>query len=73
MDALLEVKGLHVDIPLAAGTLHAVRNVSFSVNRGQTLSLVGESGCGKSLSVLAIMNLLPKKARWHAEKLVLND
>jgi len=73
MDALLEVKGLHVDIPLSAGTLHAVRNVSFSVNRGQTLALVGESGCGKSLSVLAVMNLLPKKARWHAEKLLLND
>ncbi len=67
MSALLEVKDLHVDIPLAAGVLHAVRGVDFSVQRGQTLSLVGESGCGKSLSVLAVMNLLPKKAKWHAD------
>ena len=69
MSTLLEVKGLHVDIPLAAGILHAVRGVDFSVDRGQTLSLVGESGCGKSLSVLAVMNLLPKKAKWHADTL----
>jgi peptide/nickel transport system ATP-binding protein len=67
VNALLEVKDLHVDIPLAAGVLHAVRGVDFSVDRGQTLSLVGESGCGKSLSVLAVMNLLPKKATWHAD------
>ncbi|MGD8992508.1 MAG: ABC transporter ATP-binding protein, partial [Desulfobacterales bacterium] len=67
MRKLLEVKNLHVDIPLAAGVLHAVRGVDFSVQRGQTLSLVGESGCGKSLSVLAVMNLLPKKARWRAD------
>lgn len=67
MSALLEVKDLYVDIPLAAGVLHAVRGVDFSVDRGQTLSLVGESGCGKSLSVLAVMNLLPKKAKWHAD------
>ena len=70
MTALLDVKGLSVDIPLSAGILHAVRNISFSVERGQTLSLVGESGCGKSLSVLAVMNLLPKKATWHAEQLL---
>jgi len=68
--ALLDVKGLSVDIPLSAGILHAVRNISFSVERGQTLSLVGESGCGKSLSVLAVMNLLPKKATWRAEQLL---
>jgi peptide/nickel transport system ATP-binding protein len=67
--ALLDVKGLTVDIPLSAGILHAVRNISFSVERGQTLSLVGESGCGKSLSVLAVMNLLPKNATWRAERL----
>jgi peptide/nickel transport system ATP-binding protein len=67
VSALLEVKNLYVDIPLAAGVLHAVRGVDFSVDRGQTLSLVGESGCGKSLSVLAVMNLLPKKANWHAD------
>lgn len=69
MAALLEVKGLHVDIPLEAGILHAVRDVDIAVERGKTLALVGESGCGKSLSVLSIMDLLPKKAKWHADKI----
>ena len=69
MIALLEVKGLHVDIPLEAGILHAVRGVDIAVDRGQTLALVGESGCGKSLSVLSVMNLLPKKAKWTAESI----
>jgi peptide/nickel transport system ATP-binding protein len=69
MKQILEVKGLHVDIPLAAGVLHAVRDVSFSLERGQTFSLVGESGCGKSLTALAIMDLLPKRALRSAEAL----
>ena len=69
MSALLEVKGLHVDIPLEAGVLHAVRGVDIAVERGQTLALVGESGCGKSLSVLSVMNLLPKKAKWTADSI----
>jgi peptide/nickel transport system ATP-binding protein len=62
MMPVLEIKGLHVDIPLAAGILHAVRDVSFSVQRGKTYCLVGESGCGKSLTALAIMGLLPQRA-----------
>ena len=69
MSVLLEVRGLHVEIPLAAGVLKAVRDVSFTVNRGQTLALVGESGCGKSLSALAVMDLLPPRARRRAEHL----
>ena len=66
MSMLLEVEGLSVDIPLETGTLQAVRDVSFQVAKGQTVSLVGESGCGKSLTALAIMNLLPKQARRRA-------
>jgi peptide/nickel transport system ATP-binding protein len=65
----VDVKGLSVDIPLAAGMLHAVREVSFSVGRGETLSLVGESGCGKSLTALAMMNLLPPRARRTAQRI----
>jgi len=65
MSRLLEVKGLHADLRLPAGALHAVRNVSFSMDRGETLSLVGESGCGKSMTALAIMDLLPPRGiRW---------
>ncbi|MBW2146380.1 MAG: ABC transporter ATP-binding protein [Deltaproteobacteria bacterium] len=69
MKKVLEVQGLHVEIPLATGVLHAVRDVSFSVERGQTFCLVGESGCGKSLTALAIMDLLPPRARRSAESL----
>ena len=72
MTALLEVSGLHVDIPVSAGILHAVRDVGFSVQRGQCLSLVGESGCGKSLTVLALMNLLPRGAKRRAERMRLS-
>jgi peptide/nickel transport system ATP-binding protein len=69
MSKLLEVTNLNVDIPLAAGMLHAVRDVSFSVEQGHTTALVGESGCGKSLTALAIMDLLPKRARRSTEQL----
>jgi peptide/nickel transport system ATP-binding protein len=70
MSALLEVKSLYVDLLLPAGRLHAVRDVSFAVAKGETLSLVGESGCGKSMTALAIMNLLPAGALRRAETLL---
>jgi peptide/nickel transport system ATP-binding protein len=69
MDLILKVEGLHVDLPLPAGRLKAVRNVGFEVNQGETLSLVGESGCGKSLTALALMDLLPPRAVRRAGKL----
>lgn len=67
----LSVENLTVSIPLAAGTLHAVRGISFHVERGETLCIVGESGCGKSLTSLAVMNLLPSKAVRDADRLEL--
>jgi len=68
-DTVLDVQGLSVDIATPRGTLHAVRDVSFQVRRGETLCLVGESGCGKSMTSLAIMGLLPKAARRSARRL----
>jgi peptide/nickel transport system ATP-binding protein len=66
---LLEVRNLSVDIASPAGIVHAVRDVSFAVDPGETLCLVGESGCGKSMTALSIMDLLPRGARRRAGKL----
>ena len=70
---LLSVEDLSVRIPLAKGTLHPVRNVSLSLNRGEALGLVGESGSGKSMTALAIMGLLPRTAERSAKALRLDN
>ncbi|HET8608109.1 MAG TPA: ABC transporter ATP-binding protein [Burkholderiales bacterium] len=67
MTALLDVRNLSVDIRLAAGELHGVRDLSFTLEKRKTLGVVGESGSGKSLTALALMNLLPHAARRSAE------
>ena len=69
VDHLLDVKNLRVDLPTERGTLHAVRGVDFHVERGEMLCLVGESGCGKSMTSLALMGLLPRKATRRADHL----
>lgn len=61
--ALLEVRGLRVDLPTRQGMARAVHGVDFMLARGGTLGLVGESGCGKSLTAMALMGLLPEGAR----------
>ncbi len=66
---LLRVRDLRVEIPLESGLLRAVRGISFDVAKGETLCIVGESGCGKSLTSLAVMGLLPKRARRTASEL----
>lgn len=73
MSALLEVQDLSVTLKLAEGEMTAVRDVSFSVNRGETLGIVGESGSGKSVSSMAIMGLLPKGTRTEATTLRFGD
>ena len=60
---VLEVRGLRVEIPVSDSVLRPVRGIDLAVARGETLAVVGESGCGKSLTALAIMGLLPRAAR----------
>ena len=59
MTALLELKDLRVTLFTRRGALKAIDGLSLTVNHGETLGLVGESGCGKSMTSLAIMGLLP--------------
>ena len=60
---LLQVQDLHVHLPTSAGLAHALRGLSFTLEKGETLGVIGESGCGKSLTALAIMGLLPERAQ----------
>ena len=62
-EPLFEVKGLEVEFETDSAPARAVRGVDFTVNRGETVALVGESGCGKSVTALAAMGLLPGSAR----------
>src|SRR5258705_5027273 len=59
-DIVLDARGLQTNFFLRRGVVKAVDGVSFSLRRGEVLGLVGESGCGKSLTALSVMRLLPK-------------
>ena len=59
MNKILEVRNLETIFKTNEGTIHAVNGVDFDVNEGETLGIVGESGCGKSVSMLSMMQLIP--------------
>ncbi len=70
MGDLLEVKNLNVSFKTYAGKVSALNGVSFSVSDGEAIGIVGESGCGKSVTMLAIMKLLSENGRIDSGKIV---
>ncbi|MFQ5973796.1 MAG: ATP-binding cassette domain-containing protein, partial [Alphaproteobacteria bacterium] len=59
MPKLLEIENLWVDFQVPMGPIQAVNGISYAVDTGETVAVVGESGCGKSVSALAILGLVP--------------
>ncbi len=69
---MLDVSNLSVTIAHRSGEIRPVRDISFRVERGETFCIVGESGCGKSMTSLALMGLLPRAAARSAQRLELD-
>ena len=65
-EPLLSVDGLRVEFTTERGTIYAVNDISFSIGKGETLGIVGESGCGKSVTSLALLGLFGRAlAAWR--------
>ena len=71
MAPLLSVEGLETQFATSQGVLRAVDGISFTIERGEVLGLVGESGCGKSVTSLSIMRLVPPPGRIAAGRVLL--
>ena len=71
--AMLDIQELQVHFHTPEGIARAVDHVSLKIGPGETVGLVGESGCGKSLTNLAIMGLLPEKIKVDCDKLQFDD
>jgi oligopeptide/dipeptide ABC transporter ATP-binding protein len=72
LTALLEVEDLHIHLATSRGVVRAVDGISFRVEAGRTLGIVGESGCGKTMTALALMRLSPGVARITAGRILLD-
>lgn len=66
--ALLEIRALSVDLPVPGGAIHALRRVNLTVRRGTIHGLIGESGCGKTMTAMALLGLLPRGAQIRADR-----
>ena len=74
MDALLKIENLSVDFVSTNQITHAVKNISFTVDRGETMAIVGESGSGKTVTSLAILQLLPSSpAKYSSGQILFSE
>lgn len=73
MSPLLEVQGLRTQFVMGGHTVRAVDGVSFHVDKGETLGIVGESGCGKSMTALSILRLIPYPGRIVSGKILFGE
>jgi peptide/nickel transport system ATP-binding protein len=74
MIPLLQIKNLSVDFVTEQGTVNALKNISFTVNRGEIVALVGESGSGKSVTSLSVLQLLPSPpAKYTSGEILFSD
>jgi peptide/nickel transport system ATP-binding protein len=62
-EPLIEVKDIRVEFDVRAGIVKAVDGLTMTINRGKTLGVIGESGCGKSVTARAILNMIPKPGK----------
>ena len=72
MEKLLDIKNLETSFKTSAGEVHAVRGVSFYLEKGEALGIVGESGCGKSVTMMSIMRLLADNGRLAGGEIIFN-
>lgn len=72
MEPVLQVKNLNISLKDSRDTIKAVENVSFSVEKGRVLGIIGESGSGKSISCMAVLGLLPSETWEYSAEILLN-
>ncbi len=72
MTNILEVKNLNIGFDLSDGFRQAIYDVSFDLQKGETLAIVGESGCGKTISTMSILQLLPETAKIKSGEILYN-
>lgn len=73
MSSILKVKNLNLGFNFLDGFHQAIYNVSFELEKGKTLAIVGESGCGKTISTMSIMRLLPENSKITGGEILYND